>query len=94
MYVSLNQDIAITSDNGVNMLKATSLLSKYIAKYNEEDQLLDNSLDNSMKNRSKKLLDNEILKSCLYLDPRFQHTLTATDKELAIKYLKKFGIGM
>ncbi|KAI8116039.1 hypothetical protein CVS40_11832 [Lucilia cuprina] len=37
----------------------------------------------NMENKTKKLLNNEILVSCLYLDPRFYHTLTPTQKHEA-----------
>ncbi|XP_046803086.1 uncharacterized protein LOC124419016 [Lucilia cuprina] len=39
--LNLNQVIAVTSDNGANMLKTTSLLSKCLTKFQEEE-FLDN----------------------------------------------------
>lgn len=43
----------------------------------------------SMSEKTKDLLKNEMLLACLYLDPRFQRTLTKPQKLQAMKYLKK-----
>uniref|UniRef100_A0A1I8PD83 HAT C-terminal dimerisation domain-containing protein n=1 Tax=Stomoxys calcitrans TaxID=35570 RepID=A0A1I8PD83_STOCA len=47
------------------------------------------TLLHSMEIRQTQLLDNENLISCLYLDPRFHHTLTATQKQDAAMHLNK-----
>ncbi|XP_053968436.1 uncharacterized protein LOC128869858 [Anastrepha ludens] len=39
--------------------------------------------------RTSKLLTNDSLNACLFLDPRFNHTLTADKRADAITYLKK-----
>lgn len=52
-------------------------------------QKIAQSLLHCMENRTKKLLQNESLISCLYLDPRFNHTLTQTQRLQASTFLKK-----
>ncbi|XP_028898464.2 zinc finger BED domain-containing protein 4 [Zeugodacus cucurbitae] len=42
----------------------------------------------SIEMRSKILLNNKFLISCLFLDPRFQHTLTPQQKNYAVNHLK------
>jgi len=42
----------------------------------------------SFERRSLKLMDNAGLNACLFLDPRFHHTLSPTKRQEAVKYLK------
>ncbi|XP_036329024.1 uncharacterized protein LOC118741222 [Rhagoletis pomonella] len=41
----------------------------------------------SIEKRTSKLLENESLNACLYLDPRFHHTLNLTKRQQAVVYL-------
>ncbi|KAM7358156.1 uncharacterized protein ACRADG_003211 [Cochliomyia hominivorax] len=54
----------------------------YIAKISKE-------LLNAIEIRSKDILNKDYYKACLFLDPRFHHTLKIETKNNAIDYLKK-----
>ncbi|KAM7358160.1 uncharacterized protein ACRADG_003215 [Cochliomyia hominivorax] len=43
----------------------------------------------SIENRSNELLNHDYHKACLYLDPRFQHTLSKREKIFAVDYLNQ-----
>lgn len=43
----------------------------------------------SVENRSNELLNQDHFKACLYLDPRFQHTLNLPEKMFAVEYLNQ-----
>ncbi|XP_005177488.1 uncharacterized protein LOC101896684 [Musca domestica] len=51
--------------------------------------LIAQELMNSIEARTKTLLENDRFTGCLYLDPRFQHTLNLPQKTMAVEYLKK-----
>ncbi|KAM7356073.1 uncharacterized protein ACRADG_001927 isoform 2-T2 [Cochliomyia hominivorax] len=43
----------------------------------------------SIETRSKDFLNKNYFQACLYMDPRFHHTLTNENKTFAVEYLKK-----
>ncbi|TMW46156.1 hypothetical protein DOY81_008762, partial [Sarcophaga bullata] len=56
---------------------------------NRHVRIIAATLLQKMEDRTLEMLKNEIFVACLYLDPRFNHTLTAMQKLAAISYLKK-----
>ncbi|XP_067617601.1 uncharacterized protein [Eurosta solidaginis] len=52
-------------------------------------QLIGNNLLNNIEHRTSQLLTNECVNACLYLDPRFNHILSAHKRADAIVFLKK-----
>lgn len=47
------------------------------------------SLTKNLSERKAKLLENEIMLSCLYLDPKFNCILTSAQKKIAVNHLTK-----
>lgn len=54
-------------------------------KFGDDD--LANFVLEEMEAREKQLLDNPVMISCIYLDPRFQRTLNENQKKLAVFFL-------
>lgn len=72
-------------------IKCKLLIQQIVQQSPEESvpKILGDSILKHIATRSEKLLANEVLKACLYIDPRFQHTLSDSEKKLAIAYLKR-----
>lgn len=74
-------------------LKSKLLTSKVISlpsmKNNPFINVISSEMLKSMESRSKEILNKGYFEACLYLDPRFHHTLTKQDKNKAFLYLKK-----
>ncbi|XP_065361596.1 uncharacterized protein LOC135955200 [Calliphora vicina] len=52
-------------------------------------KLILSELSKSIENRWNEHLNQDHFKACLYLDPRFQHTLNLPEKMFAMEYLKQ-----
>ncbi|XP_073836253.1 uncharacterized protein [Musca autumnalis] len=73
-------------------LKCKLLNEKLVKKLTNKESfigLIALELQNSIENRTKTLLEQDRFTGCLYLDPRFQHTLNLSQKMTAVEYLKK-----
>lgn len=70
-------------------LKCKLLTEKIIREANNPIiQTIGDMIVQSFEKRTKTLMGNNSLIACLYLDPRFHHTLTTKQKIEATKYLK------
>lgn len=71
-------------------LKCKICTEQILVKSNQAmTQTIGKLIMQSFEKRTPTLLSNCSLVACLYLDPRFQHTLTAKQKVDAIHYLKR-----
>ncbi|XP_053951090.1 uncharacterized protein LOC128858666 [Anastrepha ludens] len=70
-------------------LKCQMLTNKIIRTNLAEDMAkkIGNKILKSMEKRTSELLENESLNACLFLDPRFHHTLSSKKRLKAVIYL-------
>ncbi|XP_070073977.1 uncharacterized protein [Drosophila takahashii] len=62
---------------------------KIVSETNHElSKAIGTQILNSIEKRTKALFSNKFIVSCLFLDPRFQHTLTVQQRSDAISHLK------
>lgn len=91
ILVKYQEETLNYSEFYANWLKCKLTIQKVVANSAENSfaKLLGDLILKSFDKRSTTLLNNDILISCLYFDPRFQHTLTDVQRIRAINYLKK-----
>ncbi|XP_037950632.1 uncharacterized protein LOC119681494 [Teleopsis dalmanni] len=72
-------------------LKCKIMISKIVNKLDKNSLIFKIGTDllNNIETRTAKLLTNKSLNACLYLDPRFSHTLSVEKKDEAVIFLKR-----